>query len=247
MAKKIMGVIPARYGSTRLPGKPLKDICGHPMIWWVYNRVKNISGLDELCVATDDRRIFDCCETNMIPVIMTSSEHETAEDRIYEVAQKNNADFFVQINGDEPLMNEKIVKAAIPSSFPVDEAYGTNVITEIENPAQLMDPTNIKVIFNSNMDAIYMSRTPIPYPYKAIDFQYYKHVGVIGYNRAMIEFYHSSQPGPLEKAEGIDLLRFIDYGKQLQLSIVHNCHTLSVDTEKDLDYVTSYIKNNGTL
>ncbi len=240
--KKVLGIIPARYGSTRLPGKPLKDICGHPMVWWVYNRIQNATGLDELCVATDDERVFYCCEENKIPVIMTSSEHQTAEDRIYEVAQKVEADFFIQINGDEPLMEKTIVEAAIPSSFPKNKEFGTNVITEVSNPTQLMDPTNIKVIFNDKMNALYMSRTPVPYPYKAINFSYYKHVGVIGYNRAMIEFYHSSTPGPLEKAEGIDLLRFVDYGKQLHLSIVHNCRTLSVDTEKDLAFVTEVIK-----
>lgn len=240
---KILGIIPARYGSTRLPGKPLKDICGHPMIWWVYKRVQNTVGISELYVATDDKRVFDCCEAHKIPVIMTSSKHKTAEDRIYEVAQTKDADFYIQINGDEPLMEKNVVEAAIPKILPKDKEFGTNVITEINNPAQLMDPTNIKVIFDENMDAVYMSRTPVPYPYKSMNFTYYKHVGVIGYNRAMIEFYHSSVPGFLEKTEGIDLLRFIDYKKQLHLSIVRNCSTLSVDTNKDLEYVSNIIKN----
>ncbi|MCM1498997.1 MAG: NTP transferase domain-containing protein [Clostridium sp.] len=134
-SNRILGIIPARYGSTRLPGKPLKDICGHPMVWWVYNRVKGAAGINELYVATDDKRIFDCCEENMIPVIMTSEEHKTAEDRIYEVAQIKDADFYIQINGDEPLMEKSVVEAAIPRIIPLDKEFGTNVITEVNNPA----------------------------------------------------------------------------------------------------------------
>lgn len=246
---KVVGIIPARYGSTRLPGKPLKDICGHPMIWWVYKRVYSVKKLDEVYVATDDSRIEKVCKENGIPVVMTSTDHRAAAHRLQEVSETIKADFYIQLNGDEPLINTDAIEAAIPDEVPQDREFGTNVITEMEDPAQVMDASNIKMVFDENMNALYMSRTPIPYPFKAIDFKYYKHVGIIGYNKKMLDFYKKSDPGRFELIEGIDTLRFLDYGKQLKLSLVSGCHSLSVDTEKDLEMVIKMIKEkyNGTV
>lgn len=247
---KVVGIIPARYGSTRLPGKPLKDILGHPMIWWVYKRVCEVDGLDEIYVATDDERIKKVCDENKIPVIMTADTHRAAAHRLQEVSETIEADFYVQLNGDEPLINTNAVRAAIPDEVPVDREFGTNVITEMTEPAQVMDPSNIKMVFNNNMNALYMSRAPIPFPFKKLDFKYYKHVGIIGYNKRMLDFYKNSLPGRFETIEGIDTLRFIDYGKQLKLSLVSECHSLSVDTESDLKLVIEMIKEqnkNGTI
>lgn len=242
---KVVGIIPARYASTRLPGKPLKDILGHPMIWWVYQRVLNAKRLDEIYVATDDERIAQVCEENRIPVVMTANTHRTAAHRLQEVSETIHADFYVQLNGDEPLINTDAIDAVVPKEIPQDIAFGTNIITEMTEPAQVMDPSNIKMAFDENMNALYMSRTPIPFPFKAIDFKYYKHVGIIGYNKKMLDLYRDTQPGRFELIEGIDTLRFLDYGKQLKLTLVPNCHSLSVDTEQDLQMVIQMIKNNG--
>ena len=239
---KIVGIIPARFSSTRLPGKPLKDICGHPMIWWVYKRACSVEKLDEIYVATDDERIENVCKENDIPVVMTSNDHPTGAHRLQEVSEKIRADFYVQINGDEPLVNTEAIAAVIPVDIPQDIEFGTNIITEINEPAQVMDSSNIKMIFNNQMNALYMSRTPVPHPYKSIDFKYYKHVGIIGYNKKMLDFYKNSEPGRFEVIEGIDSLRFLDYGKQLKLILVPNCHSLSVDTKKDLDMVREMMK-----
>lgn len=238
---KIVGIIPARYGSTRLPGKPLMDISGHPMIWWVYNRVKSVKELDEVYVATDDSRIEDVCNKNSIPVIMTSTEHLTAANRLQEVSEKIEADFYVQLNGDEPLINCEAIRAAIPDSVPQDIEFGTNIITKIKVPSHVFDSSNIKVVFDNNMNALYMSRTPIPYPFKSINFDYYKHVGIIGYNKKMLDFYKNSTPGTFERIEGIDTMRFLDYGKTLKFICVDECESLSVDTIKDLEYVRKII------
>ncbi len=240
---KIVGIIPARFGSTRLPGKPLKDILGYPMIWWVYKRVSTIEKLDEVYVATDDERIKKVCEENDIPVIMTASTHKTAAHRLQEVSDTIKADFYLQINGDEPLINRMAITAAIPNEVPQDIEFGTNIITEMNDPAQVMDASNIKMVFDEQMNALYMSRTPIPYPFKVIDFRYYKHIGIIGYNKKMLDFYKNSVPGRFELIEGIDTLRFLDYGKQLKLSLVPECHSLSVDTEKDLDMIIKMMKD----
>jgi len=242
---KVVGIIPARYASTRLPGKPLKDILGYPMIWWVYKRVCSVKALDEIYVATDDNRIKEVCEHYDIPVIMTSPKHPNGAMRLQEVSETVQADFYVQLNGDEPLMNTDAIIAAIPESVPQDVEFGTNIITQIDDPAQVMDASNIKMVFDDQMNALYMSRTPIPYPFKSIDFQYYKHVGIIGYNKMMLDFYKNSRPGRFERIEGIDTLRFLDYGKQLKLSLVPDCHSLSVDTQKDLDMVIKMMKEQN--
>lgn len=241
---KTVGIIPARYASVRLPGKPLKDICGHPMIWWVYQRVSRVERLNEVYVATDDSSIETICRENKIPVIMTAKTHKAAAHRLQEVSESIKADFYVQLNGDEPLINTEAVAAAIPQEVPQDREFGTNIITEMTDPAQVLDASNIKMVFDRDMNALYMSRTPIPYPFSAIDFKYYKHVGIIGYNKRMLDFYKNSEPGKFELIEGIDTLRFLDYGKQLKLCLVPDCRNLSVDTQKDLDMVIKIIKEN---
>lgn len=242
---KVVGIIPARYASTRLPGKPLKDILGYPMIWWVYKRVRSVKQLDEIYVATDDDRIKNICDKYEIPVIMTSPDHPNGAMRLQEVSESVRADFYVQLNGDEPLINTDAIIAAIPEVCPQDVEFGTNIITQIDDPVQVLDASNIKMVFDDRMNALYMSRTPIPYPFKSIDFKYYKHVGIIGYNKMMLDFYKNSKPGRFEQIEGIDTLRFLDYGKQLKLSLVPDCHSLSVDTQKDLDMVIKMMKEQN--
>ena len=242
MLMRIIGIIPARYQSSRFPGKPLADICGKPMIWWVYQQAIKSQKLGSIVVATDDIRIEEMCRQYGMNVLMTSSNNKTAADRMYEVSKSIDAEFYVSINGDEPMIAPVAIDAAVPESAPLDIEYGTNSISLISDPIDLMDPTNIKVVFNHDMDAVYMSRTPIPFPYAGLDCHYHKHLGVIGYNRKMLEFYHDSVPGKLEKAEGIDTLRFIDYGKKLKFCLTEAGGSLSVDTPKDLQKVISLIK-----
>lgn len=242
---RVIGIIPARYGSTRLPGKPLKDILGHPMIWWVYKRVREVEKLDKVYVATDDERIKKVCEQHEIPVVMTASTHMNAASRLQEVSELIQADFYLQLNGDEPLINKEAIEEAIPAEVPQDREFGTNIISRMEDPAQVIDPSNIKMVFDAEMNALYMSRTPIPYPFKSISFSYYKHVGIIGYNKKMLDFYVNSLPGRFETIEGIDTLRFLDYGKQLKLIEVPECHSLSVDTAKDLEKVIQMLKEQN--
>lgn len=239
---KTVAVIPARYASTRLPGKPLKDICGKPMIWWVYNRVKKAEKIDKIIVATDDKRIVECCDKFDIPAFMTG-EHNTAANRLQELSESIDADFYLQVNGDEPLIQYELLTMAIPDEVPQDKEFGTNIITKMTNPVEVMDNSNIKVVFDNNYNCLYMSRTPIPYPFKSLNFDYYKHVGIIGYNKKMLDFFANSTPGIFEKIEGIDILRFTDYGKTLKFIVAENVKSLSVDTQKDLDKVTEIIAN----
>ena len=236
---KIVAIIPARYASTRLPGKPLKDICGKPMVWWVYSKVKSIKGINQAYVATDDERIYKICRDYNIDVVMTANTHPTAIHRLYEVSEAIEGDVYLQVNGDEPLISERILSKFVEEirKVSLEGACGMNAIAAVNDPVQVMDPANIKMVFNKEFECCYMSRAPIPFPFKSLDYQYYKHVGLIAYTKEMLHFFTVTSPGYFERVEGIDLLRFIDYGKKLQLIDVGQCETLSVDTEKDLEEV----------
>jgi 3-deoxy-manno-octulosonate cytidylyltransferase (CMP-KDO synthetase) len=234
---KIIGVIPARYASSRFPGKPLADIHGKPMIWWVFENAKQSQKLTELIVATDDNRIAEVCETYTMPFVMTSDRHPTAANRMSEVSENYEADYYVGINGDEPLLPVSAITAVVPQVIPQDIPFGTNVITQMTDPAEVNDVANIKVAFDKDYNALYMSRSPIPAPFRTLGYKYYKHVGVLGYNKAMLDLYRDTAPGRFESIEGIDTLRFLDYGARLKFVEVAECRSLSVDTPKDLDKV----------
>jgi 3-deoxy-manno-octulosonate cytidylyltransferase (CMP-KDO synthetase) len=234
---KIIGIIPARYASSRFPGKPLADIHGKPMIWWVFENAKQSQKLTELIVATDDSRIAKICEAYTMPFVMTSDTHPTAANRMSEVSENYEADYYVCINGDEPLLPAEAINAVVPQVIPQDIPFGTNVISQMTNPAEVNDISNIKVAFDKDYNALYMSRSPIPTPFRTLNYKYYKHVGVLGYNKAMLDLYRDTEPGRFESIEGIDTLRFLDYGARLKFVEVAECRSLSVDTPKDLDKV----------
>lgn len=244
---KTLGVIASRYASTRFPGKALADIGGKPMVWWVYQQALKSEKLNDLVVATDDIRIENVCKKYGMNVIMTSSDNRTTANRMYEVSKSIFADFYITINGDEPMIDPRAIDAAIPNHVSYDYEYGTNTICTISDPVDVMDASNIKVVFNNDFEALYMSRTPIPYPYGSLNFTYYKHVGVLGYNKKMLEFYQKSEPGYFEKVEGIDTLRFLDYGKKLQFVLADINKSLSVDTPKDLEKVVHLMQLKGII
>lgn len=233
---KIIGIIPARYASTRFPGKPLVDICGHPMIWWVYQQVKKVDGLSEVFVATDDKRISDVCEENNIPFVMTRNDHVNHVTRLAEVAEKIDADYYVCVNGDEPLILPENIVNVLPDELVQDEVYAGYLMRNLTNPAETLDPSNIKLSVLSNGKCIYMSRQPIPYPKGTINVTYKKLIGVECFNRKALQFYINTPMGELEKIEDIDHLRFIEHGKNVIIKLTES-ESLSVDTKSDLEKV----------
>lgn len=232
--KKIIGVIPARYKSSRFEGKPLADICGKPMVWWVYNAAKKVKRLDEIYVATEDLRVKHACEKLKIPVVMTSDQHKTPNDRIYEVATKIDADIYVVILGDEPLIRPEAIAAIIPEEE--ETFYVTNLVSEIRNPVEVIDYTNNKLVTNSQNEIIYASRAPIPYPKGTMEFSYRKILGISAMSKNALEFYHKTRRSIIEHAEEIDLLRWVENHKRV-VAIDYDCEMLSVDTPKDLEHV----------
>lgn len=239
---KIIGIIPARYESTRFPGKPLADILGKPMIWWVYQQVKKVIAIDEVYVATDHKQIYDICLNYGINAIMTRNDHGTSTERIYEVAKKHFSDLYVVINGDEPLIEPAIIDAIIPRHKPTQNFYVSNLMTEIKSPAEVVDFTNIKVVTDENSNALFFSRSPIPYPKSSVDYKYFKHIGVLIYDIEALRFFVETPKGYNEKIEDINELRFIEHGKRIKMVKV-DAHSLSVDTPKDLEFVRRKIED----
>ncbi|MEE0264212.1 MAG: 3-deoxy-manno-octulosonate cytidylyltransferase [Acutalibacteraceae bacterium] len=234
----VIGVIPSRYGSTRFPAKPLSDICGKPMVWYVYQQALKAKGLSAVYVATDDQRIVDVCNQYGMNVIMTSDQHKTPNDRVHEVSTKIDADIYVCINGDEPLIEPEVIERAIPEESDEQdlEYFYSNVITTIENPVEVVDPTNIKAVANAQGDAMWASRSPIPYPKGNMQFQYKKIVGIAAFSKKALQFYVDTPRSQVEYTEELDLYRFLENGKKVKLKEIE-CHTLSVDTPKDLEKV----------
>ena len=237
---RVIAVIPARYSSSRFPGKPLVDLCGKPMIWWVYNQVKKVGTIDEVYVATDDERIAKACDSLSIKYVMTRSDHGTSTERVYEVAQKVQSDLYVVINGDEPLIDPDIIQAIIPNKKPAGDFYVSNLMTEIKSPVEAVDFTNIKVVTDEDLNALFFSRSPIPYPKSSIDYKYYKHVGVLIYDINALKFFAKTPKGYNEKIEDVNELRFVEHGKKLKMVEVE-AHSLSVDTPKDLEKVRTIV------
>ena len=239
---KILGVIPARYESTRFQGKPLADICGKPMIWWVYRQFKLAHGIDEVYVATDDSRISDVCEKYGIKYIMTSNTHPTHLDRLAEVARKLEADFYININGDEPLMMHEYIEYLIPDAS-VDPLsfYFANAMTKIKKPVEVNDVSRIKIATDNQGYALYMARTPIPYPKASSDFDYMKFVGIQCFTRSALLFCGETPRGRIEGIEDIDEYRFLENGKKIKFVEIP-AETLSVDTKTDLRVVREVIQ-----
>lgn len=240
---EVVGIIPSRYGSSRFEGKPLADIMGRPMVWWVYQEAIKVKEFGRVIVATDDTRIFDVCKKYNMDVVMTSVENKTPTDRIYEMSTKIVADYYISINGDEPLIKSEIISSVIPKQE-VQKLYVANIMTTIKNPVQAMDPTNLKIVTNDDGKGIYISRSAIPFPKGSMEFEYKKHVGVYAFDKAALEFYHNTPRGKLEIIEDIDLLRFIENNIDIDFIDV-DCDTLSVDTPKDLDKIVKYLKEKG--
>lgn len=235
---KIIGAIPARYGSSRFPGKPLQDICGKPMLWWVYQQASKVEEFDQVVVATDDRRIADLCKKYGMNYVMTG-EHSTHIARIHEVSTKIDADYYVNINGDEPLIEKETIQAIIPKEAS-DQPKVFGLMKILRDPVELIDPTNIKVAANRDGVALYISRAPIPHPYKTILFEYKKAIGVECWNKAALELFVNSEPGVMEQIEDLVALRFFENGVPMHYTLVES-NSLSVDTPKDLEKVRKLV------
>ena len=237
---KIIGMIPARGGSTRFNNKPLALICGKPMVYWVWKHSKEVTVFDEVYVATDSEEIKSVAEGFGAKVIMTSDNCETATERLWEVSHKIDADLYVMVNGDEPLVLADDIVKCIPKTIPEDGFYVSNLMTDFSNPVEVVDPTNLKIVTNKDGICLFVSRAPIPFPKGEMKKKKKKFVGVGAFTQAALEYYHDTPRGPVEKIEENDSFRFIENRKDCYYINAH-CKTLSVDTPKDRVQVERYM------
>ncbi len=238
---EIVGVIPARYGSSRFPGKPLADICGKPMIWWVYSEFVKVRGINKVYVATDSDIIREYCEKESIPVVMTSEGCKTHLDRLSEFCTKINADFYINVNGDEPLIEKNSIEDLLPKDVDPSSFYVANGMMVLTDPIDAVDTSKIKVVVDSDSNGMYMARYPIPFPKSRSDYKMKKFVGIQCFSKSALEFVSATPRGEIESIEDIDEYRFLENGRKIKFIMTDAC-TLSVDTRKDLDKVNAIIK-----
>lgn len=230
---RIVAVIPARYGSSRFPGKPLVDLCGKPMIWWVFQQLKKVNNVDDTVVATDDERIVDVCHQYGMNVMLTSKDHNTPTSRLYEVSTRMEGDKFVFVGGDEPMINPQSIEQVVAVAREED-SFAVNAMTKIKTSPEVIDFTNIKVVVNTDNMLLYTSRSPLPFPKGGLDFEYMKFVGIGVFSRDALAFYNDTQKSDIERIEECDLLRFIERGKPVKMVYVET-NNVSIDTPKDLE------------
>lgn len=247
--KHILGIIPARYASTRFPGKPLTDIGGKSMVRRVYEQVSKSHVLTKVVVATDDKRIAEHVESWGGSVIMTRATHQSGTDRCAEVLQKqeNHYDIVLNIQGDEPFIDPAQIDLLV-SCFDyrnVEIATLCKVITEIQD---LDNPHVVKTVFTKDFKALYFSRYSIPYcrGISDLDFlsegKFYKHIGIYGFKPSILQEITGLNQSTLESAESLEQLRWLENGYQIHVGVTE-METLSIDSPDDLKNVEKYLKS----
>jgi len=239
---KIIGILPARYGSTRLPGKSLKDICGKPMIQYVYEVAQKTRLLTQVVVATDDQRIVDAVEMFGGQACLTSINHKTGTDRIAEVAHNVDADIVVNIQGDEPLLDPRQIDEVIQPMLDDQTLKACTLCRPIQSEEDLKNPNVVKAVFNLQGNALYFSRSLIPYPRITQGHRAYEHIGIYVYSKDFLMQYVQMPQTPLEISESLEQLRIIENGVRLKVVVTQFEYTgLSVDTPEDLEAVRKII------
>lgn len=245
----ILAVIPARYASTRLPGKPLVSICGKPMIQHVYERVKQAKKSSRVVVATDDNRILEVVHGFGGEAVMTRSDHRSGTERVAEVATQIPADIYINVQGDEPLIEPAAVDAlaSVFSADGGDEVQLATLCVPITNPADIMDPNIVKVALDFQDDALYFSRAPIPWvrdEAHRVHARHLKHLGIYAYRRDPLLEFPTLPPGDLEKLEQLEQLRFLENGYKIRVAETA-FDSISVDVPEDVRRVEMLISGGG--
>lgn len=243
----VVAVIPARYGSTRLPAKPLADICGKPMIQWVYERAKNSKLCTRVCIATDDERVASVCRAFGAEVVMTSPDIQSGTDRMAVVAQRVQGDIFVNVQGDEPLITgegiDQAVRPVLDGKFKL-----TSLRVPLKSTEDLKSKNVVKVIVDDENRALYFSRYPIPYSRLEPDqakapFLCSQHVGIYVYQKETLLKVSGLPPTDLERAESLEQLRAMKAGIAIGV-FEADFDSVGVDTEADLEKVRKILSSS---
>jgi 3-deoxy-manno-octulosonate cytidylyltransferase (CMP-KDO synthetase) len=238
-----IAVIPARFASTRLPGKPLKDIAGKPMIEWVYRQTVQ-SGASEVIVATDDERIATACRAFDARVELTSTEHASGTDRIAELARRlswDDGQIVVNVQGDEPLISPICIAQTARLLGWHPQAAIATLVAPLESEAQFRDPNYVKVVTDKHGFALYFSRAPIPWPRDGGTPAALRHIGLYAYRAGSLRAISSAPPCALEEAEKLEQLRALWLGLKIVVEQAAEPPSPHVDTEDDLATVRRYL------
>jgi 3-deoxy-manno-octulosonate cytidylyltransferase (CMP-KDO synthetase) len=245
----VLAVIPARYGSTRFPGKALADINGKPMIQHVWERSLKSKLIDRLIVATDDKRIFDAVESFGGEAVMTSKKHKSGTDRIGEIVRWRNSEsatdgakyeIIVNIQGDEPLIDHRNIDKAIKPLLTDKKLNVSTLCVRIRNQDEIDNPNVVKVVFDKNGYALYFSRYPIPYNRDRDQrIEYYKHIGLYVYRKNYLLRFIKLKQSRLEKSEKLEQLRILENGEKIRV-VVTDVDSINIDTIEDLERIKNY-------
>lgn len=239
----IIGLIPARWGSSRFPGKPLHPIAGKPLVQHVWERVSLCSRLDDIAIATDDKRIFDAALAFGAKAIMTSPDHPSGSDRLAEAVQTfPSATHVVNIQGDEPLIDPALIDR-LAGALVADSALSmATVACPIGQEDDLNNPNIVKVALAGNGDALYFSRSVIPYARNARVTPALRHLGIYAYRRDFLENYVRWEPTPLEKTESLEQLRALENGARIRVILTDHV-SVGVDTPEQAVQVEQILLN----
>ena len=237
---KIIGIIPARFASTRFPGKPLADIAGTSMVQRVYNQAKAAESLDEILVATESREVFDHVKSFGGNVIMTSPTHQSGTDRCNEALRRSGKfyEFVINIQGDEPFISPKLIDA-LASSL-TNKVELATLVKRIGSPKDLRNRNVVKVVLNYRKEAIYFSRSPIPFvrdheeEHWIQHHTYYKHIGIYAYRSDILDSITKLRPSILEKAESLEQLRWVENGYAIKVTETA-LESKGIDTPEDIE------------
>lgn len=249
----IISIIPARMGSSRFPGKPMKDILGMPMIGHVYKRVKMSKTLSEVYVATCDIEIYDYIQSIGGKAVMTSDCHERCSDRCAEAMLTieketgDKCDIMVMVQGDEPLTFPQMIDEAVAPMLQDKSILITNLVADIDTIEAFENPNEVKVVMDKNNNALYFSREPIPSRKKGVlDVPMKKQVCVIPFTRNFLLEYNQMEPTPLEIIESVDMMRILENGEKVKM-VPTKYITKCVDTKEDLEQVEEMMKKDSLI
>ena len=247
----IIAIIPARYASSRLPGKPLADLCGKPMIQRVYEQAKKSTLITDVIIATDDERIAAVVKSFGGKAQMTPVDIQSGSDRIALVAKSLQADFVVNVQGDEPLINPQLIDQTIQALIDDHGAVVSTAVKRTESPQDIFNFSIVKVVLDKNNHALYFSRSPIPHIRDAKKDSewfngtiFYKHFGLYVYRADFLQHYTTLPQSPLEKAEKLEQLRILEHGYTITC-VLTEYESIPVDTPEDLEKVAAHLKQTN--
>ncbi|MCM8812623.1 MAG: 3-deoxy-manno-octulosonate cytidylyltransferase [Candidatus Omnitrophica bacterium] len=241
---RIIGVIPARYGSSRLPGKPLVELCGKPMIQHIYERCKQAHLLEEVIVATDDDRIARAVKEFGGTVTLTSAQHTSGTDRIIEVVADMDVDIIVNIQGDEPLIHPAMINDLAAALRDDPALVMATLKYPLHKPGDIQNSNIVKVVTDKDGFALYFSRSPIPNTSRHSDpaaVPVFKHIGMYAYTKNFLVSFKHLKSSKLEMAESLEQLRALDHGFRIKV-LETKYNTVGVDTPEDINTVTSLLQ-----